>query len=803
VEVGAIPELFACSAAVLTAVRRHTRILALAAVDPPPGRHIDTLLLIGRPLSICFISILAALLPSASVAWSRDAASPVSSVKALLETTPVPDGGDAADDAAIWVDTARPGRSSIIATDKLGGLAVYDLSGRQLHYYADSRPNNVDLRAGFRLGGRRVSLVATSDTKTDSIRVYAVEPSNRSLRYVAARPLSTGIGVAGLCMYRSARSGKYFVFVSDSSGTLQQWELFDNGQGRVESRKVRTLELDSVTEGCVADDALGRLYIAQEDVAIWRYRAEPNGGATRVEVDSIGAHLAADIEGLAIYAPRRGAGYLIASSQGSDSFAVYRRAGSNAYAMSFRVVSGRVDGVTHTDGIAVAARRLSPRFSTGVFVAQDDRNDRGNQNFKLVSWSTIGRLARRASPTRYPSVVRRARLTYYVDALAGNDTNAGTSVRRPWKTLERASSAPLQPGDRLLLRRGRAWAGALTVRASGVRSAPIVIGPYARGPMPRITGGSSCVVLSGSYLVLRKIHADDCSWAGSSVSGDHDRVEQTLMTHNVAGIYVTAGADANAIVGNELRDNDKMTVLTPTPSDDDSGAFGIALHGDDNEVAFNTISGSDAFSYDFGRDGAAVEVYGGRRNTIHHNLAIDNDAFSELGDARTAGTTFSYNVVRSALRSSVGLVTRGAKSGGGPVTGTRFYQNTISLSGALSQGFVCHGGCGPNILRMRNTIIWAAGKVGFADNDFDEDYDLFFGAKAQFTTGRHSITVNPAFVNRRRGNLHLRGSSRAVDRGVELGYSEDFDRRRARVDGNRDGRAVPDIGAFEYRRPPR
>ncbi len=763
--------MFACSAAVLTTVRRHTRILALATVDPPAGRHIDTLLFIGRPLSIFFISILAALLPSASVAWSRDTASPVS-VKALLETTPVPHGRDAADDAAIWVDTARPGRSSIIATDKLGGLAVYDLSGRQLHYYADSRPNNVDLRAGFRLRGKRVSLVATSDKKTDSIRVYAVEPSERSLRYVAARQLSTGIGVAGLCMYRSARSGKYFVFVSDSSGTLQQWELFDNGEGRVDSRKVRTLQLDSVTEGCVADDALGRLYLAQEDVAIWRYRAEPNAGAARVEVDSIGAHLAADIEGLAIYAPRRGAGYLIASSQGSDSFAVYRRAGSNAYAMSFRVVSGQVDGVTHTDGIAVAARRLGPRFRTGVFVAQDDRNDGGNQNFKLVPWSTIGRLPRRASPTRYLNVVRRARLTYYVDALAGNDANAGTSVRRPWKTLERASAAPLQPGD-------------------------------ARGPMPRITGGSSCVVLSGSYLVLRKIHADDCSWAGASVSGDHDRVERTLMTHNVAGIHVTAGADANAIVDNELRDNDKMIVLTPAPSDDDSGAFGIALHGDDNEVAFNTISGSDTFSYDFGRDGAAIEVFGGRRNSIHHNLAIDNDAFSELGDARTAGNTFSYNVVRSALRSSVGLVTRGAKSARGPVTGTRFYNNTISLSGALSQGFVCHGGCGPNILRMRNSIIWAAGKVGFADNAFDEDYDLFFGARLQFTTGRHSVSVNPAFVNRRRGNLHLRASSHAVDRGVDLGYSEDFDRRRARVDGNRDGRAVPDIGAFEYRRPPR
>jgi hypothetical protein len=67
-----------------------------------------------------------------------------------------------------------------------------------------------------------------------------------------------------------------------------------------------------------------------------------------------------------------------------------------------------------------------------------------------------------------------------------------------------------------------------------------------------------------------------------------------------------------------------MSVLTPTPTNDDCGAFGVLLSGDRTEVAYNTISGSDAFSYDYGRDGSAIEVYGGQANFIHDNLGIDN-----------------------------------------------------------------------------------------------------------------------------------------------------------------------------------
>ena len=67
-------------------------------------------------------------------------------VSATVETEPVPHSGDAADDPAVWVDPADPSLSAIVATDKDGGLLVYDLAGRQLQNLQAGEMNNVDLR---------------------------------------------------------------------------------------------------------------------------------------------------------------------------------------------------------------------------------------------------------------------------------------------------------------------------------------------------------------------------------------------------------------------------------------------------------------------------------------------------------------------------------------------------------------------------------------------------------------------------------------------------------------------------------
>ena len=312
-------------------------------------------------------------------------------VSPTVETAPVPHSGDAADDSAIWIHPTDTASSMIIGTDKLGGLAVYNLDGSQLQYLADGNMNNVDLRYNFPLGDQRVGLITAGNRGNNTIAIYRVDPTTRLLENVAARAITPGISVYGSCMYHSPITGKYYLFINDKNGVVQQWELFATPAGLVDAVQVRSFSVGSQTEGCVADDELGWFYIGEEAVAIWKYGAEPAADTTRALVDLTGptGHLTSNIEGLSLYYASNGTGYLLASSQGNSTYAIYQREGNNAYVASFAIAAGNgIDGVSGTDGIDVTNFGLGSAFPQGVFVAQDNSND-GNQNYKLVPWQSI------------------------------------------------------------------------------------------------------------------------------------------------------------------------------------------------------------------------------------------------------------------------------------------------------------------------------------------------------------------------------------------------------------------------------
>jgi 3-phytase len=330
---------------------------------------------------------------------------------ASVETEPVPRSGDAADDPAIWINPADPSQSTIIATDKKGGLIVYDLAGKQLQYLADGTPNNVDIRAGFQLGGQAVALVTTGKDNNDTLGIYRVDPATRLLENVAARVIATG-ATYGSCMYHSAKTKAFYYFVTGKNGVVEQWELFATSSNQVDATMIRSFKVGTQIEGCVADDQLGHLYISEESVGIWKYAAEPDGGDSAVLVDTTGpeGHLTADVEGLAIAYNRDGTGYLLASSQGESAYTIYQRAGNNAYLRTFKIVAGNgIDGTEQTDGIDVTTANLGPAFPNGVFIAQDGKNDTANQNFKLVPWQQIADIAMTpAQSTRiFLSLVRK------------------------------------------------------------------------------------------------------------------------------------------------------------------------------------------------------------------------------------------------------------------------------------------------------------------------------------------------------------------------------------------------------------
>lgn len=298
-------------------------------------------------------------------------------VHAAVETRPTDGHGDAADDPVVLA-SANGGSAWILGADKQAGLRQYDLAGRERRLLAVGKLNNID---ALSLGENRF-LVAASNRTTRSIDLFHADLDTGELTPTAMLALDYEEPY-GLCM--ALVDGVPNVFVGDKLGNLARWLIEADGSGR----SVMSYRFDSLTEGCVVDRDSETLYVGEEAVGIWA--VDFRSGARRL-FDAVGAgYLAADVEGLDIYYGSAGR-FLLASSQGDDSFAVYTLPDGQAR-LKFRIAAdpGRgIDGVSETDGLALHAGAL-PGYPLGILVVQDGHNvaPAENQNFKVVDWREI------------------------------------------------------------------------------------------------------------------------------------------------------------------------------------------------------------------------------------------------------------------------------------------------------------------------------------------------------------------------------------------------------------------------------
>lgn len=309
---------------------------------------------------------------------------PAVEVTAVGETEPVGTANqDAADDPAIWRNPADPVQSLIVATDKKAGLYVYGLDGRKRSFLAAGLLNNVDL---ITFDDGRV-LVAASD-RTDLVQAHILltwlDPQSARLSEIGRFPVGAGEAY-GLCMQQSVESGGVRVFNPLKQGQVYLTTFSPEGQGwNATSSLLGTLA--SQPEGCVHDMRTGLLYVGEEAEGIWAFDLETGSRDLVAPVDN--HTLVADVEGLALMPEGDNGGYLVASSQGDNAYALFRLPGMEP-AGRFRIAKGTFGATEETDGIEVKAGSFGPQFPDGLFVAQDGENEPYAQNFKLVSWADI------------------------------------------------------------------------------------------------------------------------------------------------------------------------------------------------------------------------------------------------------------------------------------------------------------------------------------------------------------------------------------------------------------------------------
>ena len=310
------------------------------------------------------------------------------------QTQPVRAQGDAADDPAIWVHPRQGSRSLVLGTDKKLGLAVYDLQGRERQFLPVGRVNNVDLRQGLRYGHERLDLAVATQRDEHALVLFGISPQDGRVRELARLP--TGLDdIYGICVGRNAEGG-LDAFPNDKDGRVRQLRLLrEPGKtGGWSATLVREFRLPSQPEGCVVDEARQQLFVGEEKRGVWRV-ALGAGQASSEPVLAIPVSnaLHADVEGMAIHDSPKGR-FLVVSSQGNDSYAVYNADAPHALRGTFRIginAALGIDGASETDGLDVTAANLGGPYREGLLVVQDGRKrlPQGTQNFKLVPWREV------------------------------------------------------------------------------------------------------------------------------------------------------------------------------------------------------------------------------------------------------------------------------------------------------------------------------------------------------------------------------------------------------------------------------
>ncbi len=328
--------------------------------------------------------------------WSGKAeTSPaVAIIAPQAQTEPMARQGDAADDPAIWL-SSNPADARILGTNKKQGLLVYDLQGKQTQLLEVGRLNNVDVRQNIQLGGSKVDLAVATQRDDNSMMLFTI---NASGEVAEAGRFATGLkSIYGMCLYQPAAGGVE-AFINDKDGTFQQYSIGLSGN-KFSATLLRSFKVATQPEGCVADDASARLFLGEETRGIWATSADAAKPDALTMVLPVGANLAADVEGMAIYrqpGAKPDTGYLIVSSQGDSSYVVldaqapYKVRGR--FKVGFNLPAG-IDGTSETDGLDVTSANLGGAYAQGMLVIQDGykRLPDGPQNFKYVAWGDVAK----------------------------------------------------------------------------------------------------------------------------------------------------------------------------------------------------------------------------------------------------------------------------------------------------------------------------------------------------------------------------------------------------------------------------
>lgn len=313
----------------------------------------------------------------------------------VIETDPVHKAGDAADDPAIWINASQPSKSIIFGANKRGAIHAYNLSGKEVARYSVGNINNIDIRYDLSHPQGKIDILGGSNRTNNTLVFFSINKDTGALSPLSVKENIKIDQAYGFCFYQNRDNMKLYAYSVPKTGNVQQFSVTAISEKQVSLQKVKDIKINSQPEACVADDIYKTTFIGEEAMGVWSVPSEPTNTTKPVAIATVSQGiLKADVEGLALYHKEDGSGYLVVSSQGDNTFALYERKTPHKYLGSFTLVDkAGVDGVSNTDGLEVMNYNFGGAFSEGLVVVQDGSNaSQGgtlNQNFKFIDWASI------------------------------------------------------------------------------------------------------------------------------------------------------------------------------------------------------------------------------------------------------------------------------------------------------------------------------------------------------------------------------------------------------------------------------
>jgi len=289
-----------------------------------------------------------------------------------------------------------------------------------------------------------------------------------------------------------------------------------------------------------------------------------------------------------------------------------------------------------------------------------------------------------------------AATTTYVDCQASPAGADGTKAH-PLTTLAAASAIPLEPGSKLLLRRGSACAGTLDLVGGGSKERPALVGAYGRGEDPRIeaTGEDGVRLLNVPWVTVEQLEVTNPGDGSTKKRGVH----LMAVGETVSGVTVR-DMEIHDVGGNLDKDGGGSGGIQVDSAGPGVGRFQRLVLAD-NRIA--DVSRSGIF---------VVGVAGGERPRA-----------SEPWPEASSGVKIRRNTVRrTAGDGIVALGTDGAR-----VAHNRVYKGNLAGRGLTDpQGMICNAGIWA--FHANNTLIEhnEVARMRFNGCDgsgFDVDYD--------------------------------------------------------------------------------